>query len=697
MVTTSRRRGWICNGLASSVFIAAAGLAATPPCGTTIETVAGGGGVGDGGVARAARLSMPGGVVVAPNGDLIIVDFGNHRVRRVGRRSGTITTIAGTGEPGFSGDGGPASRARIARPESAAFDPRGNLFIVDSHNHRIRRIDAALGTITTVAGTGHPGFGGDGGPARAAMLYQPEGIAFLRDGSFYIGDTLNGRVRRVDGRTGVITTVAGDGSIGVSPSGTPALRTSFLRIARVAVDPNDDLWIADSPAHTIQRLDRRDGTLRVMAGTGEEGFSGDGGPAAASRLSYPEGLAFDPAGNLYFADLGNHRVRRIDRRTRIIETIGGTGERGFSGDGGSARAARFWSPGRIAVDRRGLVYVADILNARIRKIELDGTVRTVAGSGTLGDGGPARAALLAIPGDVIWRDGALFVAEFGNRRVRRIDLVAGTITTVAGGGMASENGAPAIGFDIKLPEAVASDERGNLYIADSLGHSVWKVDAAAGTISRIAGTGEAGRGRDGIAAVESPLHMPGAIAVTSDGMHIFISDFGNQRIRVAAAGGTMDTLAVRDRMGKLVPTPAVSLALDDDVLYWLESGDAHLYSMRLDGGGLRESVMVPLPPRPNPDEKAFQFGDLAVAGRRAYLADTLGHRVLRFDLDSRSVDVVAGCGRQGFGGDGGDAADASLFRPGAVALNDRGDLFIADSFNHRVRVVHLDGDCRGTR
>jgi hypothetical protein len=201
-----------------------------------ITTIAGGGSVGDGLPAREARLSLPGGVLAAPNQDLVIVDFGNHRIRRVERRTGRITSIAGTGCPGFSGDGGPACVAQLARPENAAFAPDGSLYIVDSHNHRIRRIGFGSNIIETVAGIGESGFAGDGGPARLCMFHQPEGIAFDAAGNYFIGDTLNYRVRRIDAKSGEITTVAGSGQVGTSLDGVSALDVRFLRVARLAVN-----------------------------------------------------------------------------------------------------------------------------------------------------------------------------------------------------------------------------------------------------------------------------------------------------------------------------------------------------------------------------------------------------------------------------------------------------------------------------
>jgi predicted Zn-dependent peptidase/DNA-binding beta-propeller fold protein YncE len=644
-----------------------------------IETIGGGGGVGDGGPALQARLSLPGGLLVEDDGDLVIVDFGNHRIRRVDAKTGIIRTIAGTGEANFTGDGGPADRAGLARPENAALGPRGEIYVVDEYNHRIRRIDPRTGIITTVAGNGRKGFAGDGGPALQAEVNWPEGIAADAEGNLFLGDTQNRRVRRIDARTGIITTLAGSGESGVTPDGVPAREARFLRIARLAVDREGNVYVADSPAQRIYVIEAKTGLIRTFAGTGEEGSSGDGGPANRARVSYPEGVMVDPHGRLVWCDVGTHRVRRADLATGIITTVAGTGEKGFAGDGGRAIGARLWSPGRLASDPAGNLYVADIGNGRVRRIDAEtGIITTVAGSGDLGDGQPARDSILTVPGDVAHAPGRLYVADYGNRRVRRIDLATGRIETVAGGGKGWGEGIAAVEAELLLPEGIALDAQENLYVADNIGSRVYKVERATGRLFTVAGNGVPGYSGDGGPAAAAQLAVPGSVAVAPDGT-VFIGDFGNRCIRVVdPQDGTIRTLAGHPILTGL---PVLSLAATEEALYWLSAGDPAVY--RLPYGALvPERLPVDLPRGPGEDS---YFLDLTVGGGEIFIVDTMAHQVLRRDLRTGEVSVVAGSGVQGFTGDGGLAAAAAMFQPGGLTLGTDGAIYIADSKNHRIR------------
>jgi uncharacterized protein (TIGR03437 family) len=321
-----------------------------------ITTVAGNGLVGDGGQATGARFYEPAGVAMDAAGSLYVADDFDHRVRKV--TTGVITTVAGNGIGGFGGDSGPATSAQLAEPESVAVDSAGNLYIADFFNCRIRKV--AHGVITTVAGNGTPGFGGDSGPATSAQLNYPTGVSVDAAGNLYIADQANNRVRKVSG--GVITTVAGNGTLGFSGDNGPATTAQLNGPAGIAVDAAGNLYIADYGNSRVRKVSG--GVITTVAGNGTAGFSGDNGPATSARLNSPEGVAVDSAGNLYVADLGNNRIRRVSGG--VITTVAGTGTRGFSGDNGPAINAELDLPLGSAIDAAGNIYIVDSGSNRIR-------------------------------------------------------------------------------------------------------------------------------------------------------------------------------------------------------------------------------------------------------------------------------------------------------------------------------------------
>lgn len=677
----------LCSAMAGHDPPASAGVHAATVM-ATIDTIAGGGSVGDGGPATSARLNLPGGIAEAPNGDLVIVDFGNHRLRRLNRRNGTMAPLAGTGAAGYNGDGIPAVDAQLARPEYAAFDRAGDLFIADSYNNRIRRVDQRTGVMTTVAGTGERGFSGDGGPAANCTLHFPEGLAIDDGGNLFIADTVNRRIRRVDAATGIIDTYAGIGEIGVNAEGTPALEARFLRLARIAVDRTGNLYVADSPAHRILIIDGATRHVATFAGTGRSGFAGDGGAATAAQLSFPEGPVVASNGDIYFADVGNHRVRRIDARTRKIATVAGNGEKGFSGDGGPGVSARLWSPGRVWVDRAGDILIADILNARIRAVDgRTGVISTVAGSGEWGDGGLARDAILSVPGDVVHTPGTLYIADYGTRRVRAVDLATGRISTVAGGGTRTAENIPATEFELRLPEGIAADGQRSLYIADNIAGKVLRVDLATGAVRTFAGGGPR-RDLDGdVPATSVRLDLPSALAIGPGGL-VYIGEFGGRRIRVVdPRTGMMRTLRTGGAR-RPIDLAVTSIEATARGLFLLVHGTNDVGEFHFERGSL--AILHRRRGLPSAPSGDTQLIDIAAHAPALYLADTLAHRVLRLDVRNSAVRVVAGSGVQGFGGDGGPAERAALFQPGGVAVSADGrDLFIADTKNQRIRRVAL--------
>ncbi len=331
-----------------------------------ITTVAGNGTwsyAGDGGQATAAELKTPSEVALDALGNIYIADYYNSRIRKV-NSLGIITTIAGTGAAGFSGDSGQASVAKLNHPEQVAFDATGNMYIVDTDNNRIRKV-STLGIITTIAGTGAAGYSGDGGQATAAKIKLPEEIALDAFGNIYIADVGNNCIRKINS-LGIITTIAGTGVQGFSGDGGPATAAQFYD-AGVTVGVTGNIYIADFSNSRIRMINTA-GIVNTIAGNGIGIFSGDGGLAINAEISHPWSIAIDYVGNLYFADYGNERVRMINP-TGIISTIAGNGTGGFSGDGGIATNAELRNPNGVAIDASACnLYIADLSNNRIRKV-----------------------------------------------------------------------------------------------------------------------------------------------------------------------------------------------------------------------------------------------------------------------------------------------------------------------------------------
>lgn len=361
------------------------------------------GGGADGGAGGGDEEKYFGGHWIGHDGTMYVADTDNCVVRKVDPE-GVITTVAGTpGDCGDDGDGGPATEARLNYPADVALGPNGDLYIADSSNFRVRRVDAKTGIISVFAGTGEPGDSGDDGPAEEARLGTPAGVVVDREGNVFISDLMMQRVRKVDASSGVITTVAGGGTEDPSTDESPATAVHLDGPAGLAAD-GTSLYIG-----TLTRalkVDLEEGTLVLLAGTGDVGSEGDGGPAQEAELYAVAGLALDTAGHLYILDLANHALRKVDAETGVLTTIAGTlGTEGDSGDGGSATSATFNWPGKLALDRYGHMYVADIYNHRVRKVNTEtGVVTTVVGTGTegfIGDGGSARDAQLAYPFDVM--------------------------------------------------------------------------------------------------------------------------------------------------------------------------------------------------------------------------------------------------------------------------------------------------------
>jgi hypothetical protein len=339
-----------------------------------------------------------------------------------------ITAFAGTGEKGFGGDGGPAASAKLNQPFHVAFDSAGNLHFSDTFNHRIRKVSAKNGIISTVAGNGQKGYGGDGGPAANAMLNEPYAICFDQNDNLYIVDRLNFCIRKVAAKRGTITTLAGTpGKPGFGGDGGPAATAQFREPNGICFDGVKTLYIADVEDQRVRAVDIEKGTIRTVAGNGTSLSAGDGGLLKDATFAGSRAVAVGPDKCLYVVEREGNSVRKIDFRKGTIDRFAGTGRKGYTGDGGTARDATFDGPKELTIDKSGNVFVVDTENDAIRRIDgKTGIITTVAGTGKsktpgLGDGGPATAATLGRPhGAAVGPAGALFVADTSSNRIRKV-------------------------------------------------------------------------------------------------------------------------------------------------------------------------------------------------------------------------------------------------------------------------------------
>ena len=672
-----------------------------------ITTVAGNGRVfqDNGGSATSAGLGLVYGVAVDSAGNVYATDADDNLVVKISP-SGTLTVVAGNNIAGFSGDGGPATSASLSLSSGRlAVDSAGNLYISDQLNCLIRKV-STNGTIATIAGTGNCKFAGDGGPATSASFWDPSGLAIDSAGNLYIADASNNRIRKIT-PSGLTSTVAGNGSPGFSGDGGPATSASLNFPTGVAVDGAGNIYIADADNNLIRKVSTG-GTIQTVAGNGVAGNSGagDGGPATSAPLNAPHAIAVDSTGNLYIT--ANVRVRKVTP-DGTINTFAGNGNIGVSGDGGPATSAALNFPDGLAVDAIGDVFIADTSNARVRKVGLDGTITTVAGTSLAnfsGDGGSATTASLSDPSGVAV-DGAgnLYIADFFNNRIRKVSPL-GIITTVAGNGVAgaSGDGGSAVSASLNAPEGVAVDSTGNIYIADFDNDLVRKVNSA-GIITTLVGTGVTGFSGDGGQATRSQLNSPADVVLDAAG-NLYIADSGNNRIRKVTPDGTISTVAGSGPTGASTGGfsgdggPATRALLNNPTgvavdaagtLYIADTGNDRIRKVNTDGiistvagGGSNPNW---LNGDPATTAKLYYPTGIAVdlAGN-LYIGETNAAEIDKVGPDGK-IRLLAGTEIFSFSGDGGPAADADLNAPEGVAVDTAGNVFIADTINDRIRKV----------
>jgi trimeric autotransporter adhesin len=515
-------------------------------------------------------LFIPFGVAVDASGNIYIADTGNDRVRMVTKSNGIVSTVAGDGSLGYSGDGGLATSTSLSRPYGVAVDASGNIYIADTINNRIRMVTKSTGIITAVAGDGSEDYSGDGGLATSAELHFPHDVAVDASGNIYIADTSNQRIRMVMKSTGIITNAAGDATSGYSGDGGLATLATVNGPQGVAFDVSGNIYIADSGNSCIRMIAKSTGIITTVAGIASSyrfsTFGGDGGLATSAKLSAPYGVTVDASGNIYIADTGNDRVRMVTKSTGIITTLAGDGTAGYSGDGGQARLSWLRTPNGVAVDASGNIYIADSYNNRIRMVtKSTGIITTVAGDGSdgyHGDGRLATSTSLYIPEDVtVDASGNIYIADTSNQRIRMVTKSTGIITTVAGNGLSGYSGDGGLATSARLyfPSGVTVDASGNIYIADSGNDRVRMVTKSTGIITTLAGNGTAGYSGDGGQAKLSLLNNPSGVAIDASG-NIYVCDTGNDRLRVLLVAGVSSASTTNSPTvaPNLTPTPTPS-------------------------------------------------------------------------------------------------------------------------------------------
>ena len=451
---------------------------------------------------------------------------------------------------GFHGDGGPATEAAFYHPEHLAFNSKGDLYVCDNSNDRIRKINGKSGVITTVLGNGQRASNGDGGPAIEASTLMPDAICLDVHDNLYVGEKYGFRVRKVEDKTGIVTTLAGTGVPGFGEEGLHGSETVCNACeAGIWADPDGTVHWSDCSGR-LRRYDGRTGIVTTaLGGTSVH----DGEQATCGFLCGPGGLSLGPDHHLYIADVWNQRIRSIDLKTGLIRTEAGNGARAYGGDNGPAIEAYLGNPHDVAVDSAGRVVIADTRHGHVRRVERDGTIRGVAGAvfqWDKGDGGPANCAclvhVLAVAHDA---DDHLYVGDAGVGRIRRIDKTTGIIDTVVGCGLPgyTGDGGPARQAKIGSPTAIRFDGAGNLYFTDSTYHVVRKVDTR-GRITTVAGCGKEGFSADGTHALEARIHTPFGLALAPDGT-VYFSDSYNHRVRRIARNSVLETVAGCDQPG----------------------------------------------------------------------------------------------------------------------------------------------------
>jgi uncharacterized repeat protein (TIGR01451 family) len=661
----------------------------TPVEGTIITTWAGNGlagYTGDGGQAINAELDGPEGTAADAAGNVYFADTDNNCIRKVAAATGVITTVAGTGAAGYSGDGGPATSADLYQPNSVVVDAAGNLLIADTMNNRIRKVNAATGIITTVAGSGSYGYAGDGGAATSASISLPQGLAVDEVGNIYFSDTANQRVRVVSAATGLITTFAGNASCSVisrntcsGGDGGPAVDAELSYPLELAVDGAGNLYIDDWGNNLIRKVNAATGIITTAAGIGVNsggygGYAGDGGLATSALLNFPTGIALDPDGNLYIADQENNRIRAVNGATGIINTVAGDGLAGSSGDGGPATSAELSSPTGVSVDVTGNLYIGDWANNRIRKVvALSGSrfTTTTTLTASAGTAAPASAVTLAAKvtassgltpgGYVVFSDttGPIGSAELDNTGATQLTTSSLAIGSHSITALYSGDSSDLASTSASLPVVISGNAPAPVLISISPSSAYAGGSAFALTVS----------GSDFVSTSTVMWNGSSRPTIFAGSTQLVAAIPASD---IAAAGSAEITVSTPAPGGGL--SSELSFAIQGTALIKTVAGNG--FAAYSGDGGLATAAEIYYP-----------GGVAADSAGNFYIADTDNNRIRKVSAATGVITTVAGNGTPGYSGDGGLAVNAQLYWPIAVKVDAAGNLYITDFHSNRIRKV----------
>lgn len=674
-----------------------------------IYTVAGYG-VGGSNFGSAVNLYRPTGLAIGPRSYIFICDTGANIVYQMDPWN-IVDPLIGDGIPGFEGDGGPRDIARVHSPTAVATDGTGKIYIADAGNHRIRLVDLRNDVVQTIAGNGRPSAGEENVPALQAGLTWPAGLALDIKGNLYIADAGDHRIRKLS-PDGFLTTYAGTGSPGFSGDEGPAQQAQLNTPTALLADTEGGLYVVDQGNQRIRYITPQ-GTIRTVLGGGKE--DPQGVPPLQVRLREPRGIAFPEKGKLLITD--GSRVLIWDEKDQV-SVLMGNDLPGFAVDEGPAKEAKFRDPWGIVFEQAfRRIIVADRLNGMIRSLEGKDFLRTVVG-GQLGDGGAATDAKVTEPRNVLFKGGGTFlIADTGNHRVRRV-LRDGSIQTVAGNGdLLLVDTTKALECGLGEPEGLALSPDGNWFITDRELNVIWRVTPE-GMIHRIAGTGQPGFAPPGILAREASLKEPCGLAYDSQG-NLYFTERGNHRVCRITREGKLEVIAGTGEPGiakegeslktTRLKEPAGLALGPDGRLFVAEAGNHRIIALNLKEdrltivAGTGQAGQSPEGLQAQETSLNHPEGITVDGAGNLFISDTLNHRVLRVNPEGR-VKILAGTGQPGFTGDEGPAQSASLYEPRGLALDSEGNLLVADTLNHRIRLIaqvaevkptYITGDLNG--